>query len=303
MVKQKVKRRGDHIAALNGRVVIAILIMAAVILAVVGPALYQSYNNGKDDEVGAKQTTDTGVNLTASDLGSPWNTQSSNVAIDKPETVTQWMQTQAKPGDTQIVDPKECNDLLGAVPMFTGQADQAMLSVTENDRYSTKSQSPDAASANGGETEQQGTSMIQATIGYSDTVSGSLGVDTIKSGLKNCISDSALSDDAKDALDDEFKDSIDYSFTENKDAAVGDHSAAYQIVASGKDKKGESKPLVNINVGVYYSETYNAGTIIFIRSGSEDYDSGKADMKNALTKAAQKLETNGPQLGKKEVED
>lgn len=300
MVKQKVKRRGDQISAVNGKTVLAIVLMAALILGFAGTSIYSAINNDKEDDIGAKQTTDTGVNLTSAEVGSPWNTQSSNVAIDKQETVTEWMKTQAAPGETPIIDPKDCNDLLGAVPMFTGQADKAMLSVTENDKFSS---SAPASASTQDDTSGEGTSMIQATIGYSDTVSGSLGIDTIKGGLKGCVEDSTLSEDAKDTLDDEFKDSIDYSFTENKKAEVGDKSAAYQITASGKDKKGKSMPLVNINVGVYYSEAHNAGTIIFIRSGAEDYTTGAKDMQSILPKAAKKIEANGPQLGKKEVEN
>lgn len=299
MVKQKVKRRGDQVTAMTTKSFAALFLIAALVIGVGGTALFQALKGNDDDDAGAKQTTDTGVNLTTEEIGSPWNTQPTNVAIDEKETVSEWMQTQAAPGDSPLIEPDTCNALLGAVPMFTGQANQAMLSMTTNDKFGAEDQS----AVNDTSQAPQGTSMIQSTINYADTVSGSLAVDTIKNGLDDCVKNSSLSDVAKAELPEDAQDKIDYSFTENKEAAVGDSSAAYEIAAYGTDKSGTKKPLVYINVGVYYSEAHNTGTIIFIRSDSEKYNTGAKDMQSTLPKAAQKLEANGPQLGDKEVEE
>ena len=287
--------------ALTPRSLIGLTLIGVLLLGVFGVALVNS-SNSPDGQDGAAQTRSTGVNLTASEIGSPWNTTESNVAIDDQETVNGWMQTQADPGDPDqaLIQPKSCNALIGAVPMFTGQADSAMLSVTSNEDFSDSQTSIESESDESNAGTPTGPVIIQATVAYADSVSGPLAVQTVQDQVEKCIGEgSSLTSTADRASQEASPEGVTYSFEGNEEAAPGDTSVAYGITSW---TKGDRKlPLININVGVHYSEAHNTATIILIRSDVEGYESGAEDMRSVLPKAATKLEEVGPKLAEDEV--
>lgn len=287
-------------SAMNSRVLVSVALIAILLIGVGGTAIFKSFNSD-DDEDGAKETKSSGVNLTTNEIGDPWNTQKSNVAIDDQETVAGWMQTQADPGDPSqaLIQPKACNGLIGASPMFTGQAESAMLSVTSNDDFSAEDS--DSIQSAEGSGSPDGPVMIQATVTYADSVSGPLAVQTVQDQVKKCVGEgSSLTSTASSAAKEAAPDGISYSFADNAKAVSGDTDVAYGITSW---TKGDKKlPLININVGVHYSDAHNTATIIFIRSDVEGYDTGSADMQSILPKASSKLDETGPKLAEDEVE-